>query len=371
MMIKKISIVFSLFAFSFMLISQSVFADSDQEKLEFAQSLEETLGHFWAIEQNLNEQNAELALVHATHPIAELYDVMKPELNEYDSELDAKVRDTLMQLQNKTSTKVSREQAQVAIDEAKEVIEIARSTIVGENLSADPIFKAKIIKGLLETSVSEYREAVSDGKVIEMAEFQDGSAFVWKSEQIFKTIKPDIDSHIAEEIEEYYEDLWNSYEAKADPEQMETFAGGIIHEVEEILGTEEEETDLLEYVENIRKLLEQTKTEYANGNNDIALSLATKAYLDNYEFLESPLIELGHEDLMEEVEIMLREELREMIRNEEPISSVNSQIDSILEKMDTIATVVPEFGPIAIVILAVSIISIVAVTSKSKFSINV
>ena len=60
-----------------------------------------------------------------------------------------------------------------------------------------------------------------------------------------------------------------------------------------------------------------------------------------------------------------------MIRNEEPISSVNSQVDSILEKMDTIATVVPEFGPIAIVILAVSIISIVAVTSKSKFSINV
>ena len=369
-MVKKTSTVFSALLFSFVMFSQNVFADSDQEKLEFAQSLEETLGHFWAIEQNLNEQNADLALVHATHPIAELYDVMKPELNEYDSQLDAKVRDTLMQLQNKASTKVSREQAQVAIDDAKELIEIARSTVVGEKLSTDPIFKAKLIKGLLETSVAEYREAVYDGKVIEMAEFQDGSAFVWKSEQIFKTIEHDISSHIAEEIEEYYEDLWDSYENKADPLQVETFAGGIIHEVEEILGTEEEDNDLLEYVENIRKLLEQTKIEYSNGNNDIALSLATKAYLDNFEFLESPLIELGHEDLMEEVEIMLREELREMIRNQEPTSSVNSQVDSILEKMDTIATVVPEFGPIAIVILAVSIISIVTITSKSKFSVN-
>ena len=371
MMIKKTSLVFSAFAFSFMLFSQNVFADSDQEKLEFALSLEETLGHFWAIEQNLDEQNADLVLIHAAHPIAELYDIMKPELNEFDSELDVKVRDTLMQLQDKASTKVSREQAQLALEEAKEIIEIARSTVVGEKLSADPIFKAKLIKGLLETSVAEYREAVSDGKVIEMAEFQDGSAFVWKSEQIFKTIESDIDSHIAEEIEEYYEDLWDSYENKADPLQVETFAGGIIHEVEEISGIEEDETDLLEYVENIRKLLEQTKTEYSNGNNDVALSLATKAYLDNYEFLEYPLIELGHEDLMEEVEIMLREELREMIRSQEPPSLVNSHIDSILEKMDTIATIVPEFGSIAIIILAVSIISIVAITSKSKFSINI
>jgi len=185
MMVRKTYVAFSALVFSLMMFSQNVFSESDQEKLEFAQSLEETLGHFWAIEQNLNEQNADLALVHATHPIAELYDVMKPELNEYDPDLDTKVRDTLMQLQNKASAKVSREQAQVAIDEAKEVIEIARSTVVGEKLSSDPIFKAKLIKGLLETSVAEYREAVSDGKVIEMAEFQDGSAFVWKSEQIF------------------------------------------------------------------------------------------------------------------------------------------------------------------------------------------
>lgn len=368
---KITQFAFLTLIFSSIVFSQNIYADSDQEKLEFAQSLEETLGHFWAIEQNLDEQNADLALVHATHPISELYDIMKPELSEYDPELDSQVRDTLIQLQNKASTKVSREQAQMAIDEAKEIIEIARSTVVGDKLSADPIFKAKIMKGLLETSIAEYHEAVSDGKIIEMAEFQDGSAFVWKSEQIFKTIENDIDPHIAEEIEEYYEDLWDSYEKKADPTQVETFAGGIIHEVEEITGIEEEDSDLLEYVENIRNLLSQTKTEYGNGNNDVALSLATKAYLDNFEFLEAPLVELGQEELMEEVEIMLREDLRQMIRDGEPASVVNSQVDSILEKMDTIATIVPEFGPIAIIILAVSIISIIAITSKSKFSINV
>ena len=169
--------------------SQVAFGDAYEEKLDFATSLDETLGHFWAIEQNLDEGNAELALVHATHPIAELYDLMKPELSQYDPELDSKVQDTLLQLQNKATSKVSREQAQLAIDEAKETIELARSAVVGKELDDDPKFQAKIIRNLMETSISEYREAVSEGMILEMAEFQDGSAFVWRSEQIFKEIE--------------------------------------------------------------------------------------------------------------------------------------------------------------------------------------
>jgi len=55
------------------------FADFE-EQLEFGSELQETLGHFWALEQNLDENNAELAIVHATHPIAELYDSMSEKL---------------------------------------------------------------------------------------------------------------------------------------------------------------------------------------------------------------------------------------------------------------------------------------------------
>ena len=135
--------------------------------------------------------------------------------------------------------------------------------------------------------------------------------------------------------------------------------------------TNQDEDDLLKYVDSIRELLEQTKQEYGNGNTDLALSLATKAYLDNYEFLEAPLVELGEEDLMEEVEDMLREDLREMIKNDAPSSDVNEHIDAILVKMDTIAKVVPEFGTIAIIILAASIISVIAVTAKSKITLRV
>jgi predicted secreted protein with PEFG-CTERM motif len=272
-------------------------------------------------------------------------------------------------LQNRANTKVSRTQAQQAIDDAKDVVAIARSTVVGDYLSNNVNTKLVLMSVLLETSIAEYGEAVSDGVIGEMAEFQDGSAFVWRSQQIFETIRPDIDSHIAEEIDEFYADLWTAYDTRKSPKEVETIANGIIHEIDETLGTESSGNDLLEYVENIRELLKQTKQEYSNGDKDLALSLATKAYLDNFEFLEAPLIELDQKDMMQEVEIMMREDLRNMIKNGEPVPKVTAHIDAILKKMDTIATIVPEFGPIAVMILIAGIISVIVISRSKNLSI--
>jgi len=310
--------------------------ESQESKLDFAAGLEETLGHFWALEQNLDEGNAELALTHATHPIAELYDAMKPILQSTDPQLDSQVQTTLMELKDKATTDVSRQQAQAAIDDAKEVVSVARSTVVGDYLSSKTDTKLVLMKTLLETSIAEYGEAVSEGMIDEMAEFQDGSAFVWRSQQIFSEVKSDVDSEEAAEIDELYEELWMAYDSRADPSQVETLAGGIIHEIDEILGVEGKGNQLSEYIDNIQSLMMQTKQEYSQGNTDVALSLATKAYLDNYEFVEGPLTEAGKDELMERVEVMIREELRNMIKNKASTAQVNSQVNAILDEMKSV-----------------------------------
>jgi len=48
------------------------------------------------------------------------------------------------------------------------------------------------------TEVDEYGEAVSDGVIGEMAEFQDGSAFVWRAKELLATMN--IESAIADNI---------------------------------------------------------------------------------------------------------------------------------------------------------------------------
>ena len=84
--------------------SPLAFVDYDiDEKLEFAGTLEETLGHFWALEMNLDESNSELALIHATHPISELYETMSAHL-EANPEFNQKLEQTLLELKDNAST---------------------------------------------------------------------------------------------------------------------------------------------------------------------------------------------------------------------------------------------------------------------------
>ena len=212
------------------------FASSDRDaKLEFAGTLEETLGHFWALELNLDEKNAELALVHATHPISELYDTMSSHLED-NPEFDAKLQETLLELKTRASTDVSREDAQKAIDDATKIIEDARILVVGEELSHDNDFKMQLINQLLETAKVEYKEAVDDGIIEEMAEFQDGSAFVWRSQQVFGEFSDDTEPVDSARINEYYEMVWQGFDARADPHDVEDWIDAVIYEYEELSG---------------------------------------------------------------------------------------------------------------------------------------
>ena len=219
------------------------FADSNREsKLEFAGTLEETLGHFWALELNLDEKNSKLALVHATHPIAELYDTMSLHLTDNPS-FDDKLQQTLMDLQNKANTDVSRVQAQSAIDEAKEIIAEAREIVVGEELSEESEFKMQLVNGLLETAKVEYKAAVVDGIIEEMAEFQDGSAFVWRSQQVYQTIQEEIDPIDSARLDDYYAQVWNQFDNRADPADVENWIDAVIYEFEELSGIQSESSE--------------------------------------------------------------------------------------------------------------------------------
>jgi len=80
-----------------------------------------------------------LTSVHATHPISELYSLMKPELEEHDLDFDVKVKNTLMELGQKAGSTTTRTDAQKAINDAKVIIEQARILVMGKDLSTVPV----------------------------------------------------------------------------------------------------------------------------------------------------------------------------------------------------------------------------------------
>ena len=86
-------------------------------------------------------------------------------------------------------------------------------------------------------------------------------------------------------------------------------------------------------VSTIRTLLNQAVNEYKNQNFTGALSLATSAYLDHFEFIEAPL-EKHDKALKNETEIMLREQLRQMIRDKSPEGAVQQLVNKININLD-------------------------------------
>jgi len=342
--------------------------DADlSEKVQFGVALEEIEGHLMALEDNLDENNTRLAMAHAMHPIAELYDLIKPTLAAADPALDSEVRETLLGLADSASTRVDRDEAQAAIDNAKDVVERAGAAVIEPELSGSHTFNMRIMASLMEAAAAEYVVAVSNGAIHEMAEFQDGAAFVLCSEQILDTIRDDLEREDYERMNGIFGEINMAYAQRADPSVIKGHTSILTDEINAILGVSGGEgNDPQEHVENTRRLLSDARAEYEAGNRDLALSHATKAYLNSYEFLEGPLIDADERELMEEIEGMMRKELRTMMKEGAPASEVSEQIDAILLKMEVVSAIVPEFGAMPAIAIAIGATAAITFAARGR-----
>ena len=100
------------------------------------------------------------------------------------------------------------------------------------------------------------------------------------------------------------------------------------------LSTGEGGANLGGYFDTIDRLLITSQAAYTNGDSDLAFELVSEAYLDNYEFLEAPIGEVDS-DLMLKIEDNMREELRNMIKDNSSNNLINAQISMIVKDLDT------------------------------------
>ena len=96
-----------------------------------------------------------------------------------------------------------------------------------------------------------------------------------------------------------------------------------------------EQDDVLLIISNIESILDQVSANYRNGNHDAAFSLATNAYLENYEYIESAIAKKDR-PLMEKIELMMRVDLRSMIKNGDSVEKVDMKINSIKTELNKV-----------------------------------
>ena len=90
---------------------------------------------------------------------------------------------------------------------------------------------------------------------------------------------------------------------------------------------ENESSKSIHYLQNARDLLNQTSVEYKEKNFTGAEELATGAYLDNFEYVEHVLEQKGSHSMVQNIEHLMREELRDLIKNKANQTELDMNIE--------------------------------------------
>ena len=308
---------------------------SNSSLVHFDSNIEQIRGHLDQAVANKEIGNTTLAKAHTLHPIEEIYSSIQVQIDSTDPSLNQSLSSSLNQLSNMVDNSSVEEFMTKALD-----INGLLNDTVGKVIPAQEIngsaFNLMVVGNLLSVADNEYKEAIENGQLKEIVEYQDGQAFISRASSIFNESSPLIPQEKSADvpvINEFFADLGDAVQEKSNPEVVSNAIGSIIHEISEVTGINEENisgtgSGTSAYIPEIRTLLNQTLDAYENQNYDQADTLAIQAYLDNYEFIEAPLAEQNR-TLMETTELMLREDLRQLIQTHAPIEEIQEHVDKI------------------------------------------
>jgi tetratricopeptide (TPR) repeat protein len=338
---------------------------SADEHVEFVANLEYIRGHLAQALANKQANNIELAAAHTGHPVVEVYSLIEGELAEHNPDLAEELDQKLSTLANQINT-MTTQQVETEVSNLNTLLNGSEAAVISQTESDDPAFRAMVAIAVMETAEHEYEEAVENGQIVEMIEYQDSTAFIARAKAIFLSIEAEMPEEAADEVDGFFVQLDNHTATNASFEEVETVIGAIVHEFEEVFGLEEKDSvyDGQAYIDKIIELLDEAVVAYQAGDSQEAKALVIEAYLDNYEFIEAD-IEADDPELMVEIELDIREDLVKMIEAGRPASEVEEHVDLIKTNLETArAIVIPEFPSVIIVVAGT--LAIVVAMAKFK-----
>lgn len=305
-------------------------AAADAEAIGFGGSLAQIRGHHLVSLELYEAGDIKGAQVHAGHPIAEILDSVNSELAEHAPEVGEELAAQLNAGAQAVAAGAPAEELAAIYDDVAATTRRAEEAVAGDAVT-EPSYKGSVVAALLATAGHEYEEAVQDGRITLLAEYQDGYAFVREARRLYDEIEPDVRAASAEEadeVEEAFEVLDSAF-ASAQPPRTPadvvdvTSATGLIgHELEETVdATPVTESDPDAIVAEIERLLDEIVETYAAGDADAAAELAAEAYLKNYEVIEADVIEIAP-DINEELEPLLGADLRAAMSDGAPVEDI-------------------------------------------------
>jgi high-affinity iron transporter len=293
-------------------------------------------------QHSLNSTDLESAFRHAYIPHSVTYPVVKPILSKADPVSSKSLEGLLTDLPIKIRASKSPDEAysntESDITTVNNLLNRVSNSTVGQRSLEDEGFVLQASAVLLEDAIQSYELAngtyTQDGSSI--FNLQNSLGLVNSSVADFERVADSIDERRRAEIRSFYNQIQESMKNDIPFDTVASVASAIERDFTEELtlsSGSESASEQAKYFSTIRDLLNSTISSVNDGDYKAAEATAIKAYLDNFEYLEAP-IEKHDPDLMQDIEIEMREELRQMILEERSPQEINGFVTAILGKLD-------------------------------------
>jgi high-affinity iron transporter len=291
---------------------------------------------------SLNSGDLESAFQHAYIPHSVTFPVIKPLLSQTDpassKSLEALLTDLPVKIRATNSPEVANSNIESDVVTINNLLNGLSNSTAGQGVVEDKGFFLQASAVLLEDAIQSYKLANASATQDESSTFnlQNSLGLVNTSLADFERVADSVDERRRDEIRAFYQQIQESMNNDTPFDTVASVASAIERDFTEELtlsGGSESASEQAKYFSAIRDLLNSTIVSVNEGDYKAADATAIKAYLDNFEYLEAP-IEKHDPDLMLDIEIKMREELRQMIREERSPQEISVFITAILGKLD-------------------------------------
>jgi high-affinity iron transporter len=317
---------------------------SDTDALILMVNIERIRTQLWLTEESLNKGNLETAFAHAFIPHSSIFPAIKYQLRQVvgdqsTKELESLLTDLPLKMRAGES---SGEETLESITQIRTLLDEFSQQHIGSEFLSDKGLVSQVVVFLLRDAVQSYTisntsNGTEDSDLKQLVDHENAVGLVHIAHQNYqKILSSSIEDNRRAEIDSFFNELESSVNQNLDNNSILRLATAIERDLAEELslsngsnGPSEQE----QYFATIRSLLSNITSEVKNGNYAQADKYAITAYLDNYEYLETP-IEKHDPDLMTTIEVEMREELRGMIKTREPVQSIEAFVNGTLIKLD-------------------------------------
>lgn len=325
---------------------------NDESSLFIMVNLARIRNQILLAEKSLALNDKDMAFAHSYIPHSVIFPSIKSQLNaissQSTSQLESLITDIPINIKAEKSKGVQTK-LQSDLTAIRLLLDNISSQVIEHNASSNESFIANTIVFLLRDAEQSYRlsNAVidtdqqqnnkNDNQQFKKVEYENSQGLVNLSKSNFEKLSSSLDERRRQEINSFFSQLENSIVRRTGIETISQLVAAIERDLAEYLSGAGSEAAAIsnrsQYFTNIKNLLSDVVTEVKESSDYRgANKAAVTAYLDNYEYLEAPIEKLNA-SLMQDIEVDIREELRHMLREEQPPAAIENFVDGILVKL--------------------------------------